>query len=175
MQIDDRRSHELTNPWVVVLPPDGTAIEVIALDDGTDAADRYAGDRLFVARATVPADVELDIRIVDADPRGESIQTRRIKAPVGIATRLTISLEPPQAPASVNEPEHQGPAPGEPQVRSIRTERLAPMMAPWPDVVGPSMVALLALLGAIVILGRQLSERIVRELEALATALRALR
>ncbi|MCP4804147.1 MAG: hypothetical protein GY913_20085 [Proteobacteria bacterium] len=169
--MDDRLSRSLTQPYIVAGTND-TYVYVQALDDGTDEKDRYAGDRLFVGRLEVPADVELEIRVTDVVPQGEPVEVRTLVLASGITKDLTIALDAPEVQEAGPTPEPPTPDAG--TADRIRAVRLAPKMGAWPSggagTLGAGALLLFAIGGAF----RGGSRRVERELQALADTLRGL-
>ncbi len=65
MAVDDRETRSLTSPELTILYPDGRSVEAPALDDGTDPADKFKGDRLWVSRLTLPDDGRVWVLLSD--------------------------------------------------------------------------------------------------------------
>jgi hypothetical protein len=95
IRIDDRKTHELTQPWVSLTWPDGTLFDALALDDGSDPEDAIGGDHLYICRMTVPAGKNVEVWILDSGPlnSGQLLHQTTLDLPEGRTQR--INMRPP--------------------------------------------------------------------------------
>jgi hypothetical protein len=95
IRIDDRKTHELTQPWVSLTWPDGTIFDALALDDGSDPEDAIGGDHLYICRMEVPAGDDVEVWILDAGPlnSGQLLHQTILDLPEGRTQR--VSMRPP--------------------------------------------------------------------------------
>ncbi len=70
VRIDDRRERSLSYPWVTVVLASGGSVRVPVLDDGTDAIDRFAGDRFYIGRLEILGTGEATVVVSDGGPAG---------------------------------------------------------------------------------------------------------
>ncbi len=68
VRIDDQRVRNLAQPWVVLVNPDGATHAVMALDDGSDPADAFAGDHLWIARVRLDEPLPTELVVRDGAP-----------------------------------------------------------------------------------------------------------
>ena len=92
VRVDDRKTNQLTQPWVSLTYADGTMIDGIALDDGSDPEDGVAGDRLYVCRMQVPTGKKVDVWILDSGPlnSGEILLETQIDLIDGRTQRVSL-------------------------------------------------------------------------------------
>ena len=50
VRVNDQRSKRLLEPWITVELESGEMVAARALDDGVDPGDRFANDRIYIAR-----------------------------------------------------------------------------------------------------------------------------
>lgn len=100
VRVDDRAERLLSSPYVNVLYPNGVKRSVEAKDDGTDPEDRFAGDRLFVARLDLPVGGKVDVVVTNYAPLpgGKPVMSRTVAlAPSGTTLE---HLRPPGVPVA---------------------------------------------------------------------------
>ena len=92
VRIDDRRSHDLTQPWVSLSYPDGTMLDAIALDDGSDSEDAIPSDHLYVCRMNVQPGENVEVWILDSGPimSGELVYETTVDLTEGRTHRVTM-------------------------------------------------------------------------------------
>jgi hypothetical protein len=92
VRIDDRRAHELTQPWVSLTYLDGLMLDALALDNGEDPEDGVAGDHLYICRLEVPAGEDVEVWILDSGPlnSGELVYEARVNLKAGRTQRVTM-------------------------------------------------------------------------------------
>jgi hypothetical protein len=68
VRVDDRAARRVVTPYVSVVYEDGTTISGIAVDDGLDPQDRFAGDDIWVLRMTLPRAGDALLLLTDTLP-----------------------------------------------------------------------------------------------------------
>lgn len=65
VRIDDRLQRDMEEPRVALVYWDGRRAEAVGRDDGVDAADKFAGDKLWIARVRAPGEGRAWVLLTD--------------------------------------------------------------------------------------------------------------
>ena len=138
VRIDDRRAHELTQPWVSLTYVDGLMLDALALDNGEDPEDGVAGDRLYVCRMEVPAGEDVEVWILDSGPlmSGELIHETRVNLRAGRTQRVVMRASGPSpgSATSVSADEEAAPSSGAEEAAEAPEQDAAPDEAEEPEL-----------------------------------------
>jgi len=194
VRIDDRRAHELTQPWVSLTYVDGLMLDALALDNGDDPEDGVAGDHLYICRLEVPAGENVEVWILDSGPlkSGELVYEARVNLTAGRTQRVTMRAAGPSPGSATSVSSDESATPDSATRAEDTPAGSAPMEEPEEPEMDPSLgfaheatvtpsrpfirrwksrdvygLVGLAGIGLLIVgLGRRLSRHLIRQLDA---------
>ena len=83
VRVDDRTPRFLVSPELIIVSPDGQKTTVTPTDDMSDPLDRFKGDRLYLARVSLPAPGRVWVMLMDRRSNGKIVTVTRAPVTVG--------------------------------------------------------------------------------------------
>ena len=136
VRVDDREARRIETPFVSVVYANGRTVTAVAVDDGLDAQDKFAGDAIWVVRMAVPDAGGALLLVTEEAPTEATIPLAQ--RPVHIRDRNTVlQLTVPKAAPDSDKVTTQGMVddPTWPVAAAAVTEPAAPDLDQWGRII----------------------------------------
>lgn len=136
VRVDDRDAGRLETPHVSVVYADGRTVTAVAVDDGVDAQDKFAGDDLWVARMVVPETGNALLLLTEEPPTEATVPLTQRTIHLRART-TTLQLATPEAASAAEAVTTQDMVadPAWPVAAAALTEPSAPDLDQWGRVM----------------------------------------